>query len=139
MNDNVAVFRSRVETSNRVRVASELFGYDFSLKIEPAVFSIADAQAINYNGGYWDFYTLSNGGFYMAPKSTDRYLMACPNQYEGELSGDALGIVACLTAYSHLSFSQRPGFAELCANHYHLLRDYISVHPEATEIYRATD
>jgi len=28
-------------------------------------------MAEDYYGGYWDFHTLSNGGFYMSPSSDD--------------------------------------------------------------------
>ena len=35
---------------------------------------ISNRQQIH--GGYWDFYELSNGGFYMAPR-TDRQLSLC--------------------------------------------------------------
>ena len=54
--------------------------------------------------GSWELYTLSNGGFYMAPDIAQTWEVSCPNYYAGTLSSDALGIVACLCAYSHLSF-----------------------------------
>jgi len=52
--------------------------------------------AHEYKGGYWDFYTLSNGGFYMALNSDASFDVICDNQYRGNLSADALGITACL-------------------------------------------
>ena len=62
-------------------------------------------MAQEYTGGYWDFWTLSNSGFYMAPAEDTIFHVKCQNMYEGDLSADALGIVACLYAYSNLSFS----------------------------------
>jgi hypothetical protein len=55
------------------------------------------------------------------------------------LSADALGITACLYAYSHLSFNRRDGLAELCAEQFHLLREYALDHPEAGGIMAAID
>jgi hypothetical protein len=58
--------------------------------------------------------------------------------YEGDLSGDALGITACLYAYSNLSFSLSD-IAEDYARQYHLLREYMLGHPEVREILGAID
>jgi hypothetical protein len=137
--NNPPITRFNIAVSERVAATAALFGYDFALRLEPVVFHIASTQALNYTGGYWEFYALSNGGFYMAPEGQTRYQMDCPNYYQGELSGDALGIVACLTAYSHLSFGNEQRFAQLCARQFHLLRDYAGFHPEAEGIYRAID
>ena len=54
------------------------------------------------------------------------------------MSADALGITACLYAYSHLSFAQN-SFGELCAQHYHWLREYALDHSEAGAIFAAID
>ena len=74
----------------------------------------------------------------MAPRSDATFIVSCENGYEGKLSADALGIAACLYAYSHLSFGQGD-FADTCANQYHLLREYMFGHPEVKEILRAID
>ena len=60
----------------------------------------------------------------MAPSSDTRFDVLCDNQFEGDLSADALGITACLYAYSHLSFGGG-NFSRECARHYHLLREYM--------------
>ena len=95
-------------------------------------------MAEDYSGGYWDFYTLSNGGFVMAPSTDHVFHVTCDNMFEGDLSADALGIVATLYAYSHLSFSDGR-FARVCACHYHRLREYLFEHPEVRAILGATD
>ena len=51
-------------THRRTQVTSELFGLNFPMKLEPLIFSLTDHIADNYSGGYWEFYKLSNGGFY---------------------------------------------------------------------------
>jgi hypothetical protein len=55
------------------------------------------------------------------------------------MSADALGITACLYAYSHLSFNGRNGFDEICAEHYHLLREFAFDHDESRGIFSAID
>lgn len=63
-----------------------------------------------------------------------------PERVRGHsLSADALGIAACLYAYSHLSFLDSPTLAETCAEQYHLLRDYMLEQTEAEAILGAID
>ncbi len=102
------------------------------------MFGMAARLAAEYKGGYWDFYALSNGGFYMAPRSTGTFSISSANGFEGQMSADALGVTACLYAYSSLSFVDS-AFAETCANQYHLLREYMFEHPEVRGILAATD
>ncbi|MES2502292.1 MAG: antirestriction protein [Pseudomonadota bacterium] len=123
----------------RIQHTADLFGIRFPLNIEPAIYSIASNIANEYNGAYWEFYALSNGGFYMAPCSDQSYQVSCENGYEGKLSPDAFGITACLYAFSHLSFSSNQAFAEICANHYHCLRAYMLEQPEASAILGVID
>jgi hypothetical protein len=132
------VTRELVPEDHRMSITGKYFGLHFPLQIEPMVFGITERMAREYKGGYWDFYTLSNGGFYMAPSGDDVYHVTCDNQYEGDLSADALGITACLYAYSHLSFSDGR-FARVCACHYHRLREYMMEHPDVRKILGATD
>jgi hypothetical protein len=108
------------------------------MRLEPFIYSITASIAREYNGGYWEFYALSNGGFYMAPNSDMLFNVSCENGFEGNLTADALGITACLYAYSNLSFSGDE-FAETCAQQYHWLREYMLGHPEAGAILRAID
>jgi hypothetical protein len=126
-------------THLRTSVTSELFGLNFPMKLEPLIFNLTDHIADNYSGGYWDFYTLSNGGFYMSPCSDEPFNVSCENGFEGQLSADALGIMVCLYAYSHLSFNGRNGFDEVCAEHYHLLRKFALDHDGAGGIFSAID
>ena len=119
-------------------VVKKLFGTDFPLQLEPVVYGITDRMAEGYDGGYWYFYKLSNGGFYMAPVEDTIFHVKCQNIYEGDLSADALGITACLNAYNNLSFSMSDVAREY-ARHYHLLREYMVGHPEVMEILGATD
>lgn len=122
----------------RVATAARLFGMHFSLRLEPAIFSIAGELAQDYRGGYWLFHALSNGGFFMSPEPRGSHQVVCSNGYGGELSAEAFGVTAFLYAYSQLSFFQG-AFAEVCADHYHLLRAFALEHSEASAIFAACD
>jgi hypothetical protein len=130
--------RELVPEDRRLDVVEGLFGMAFPLQLEPVIYGITDRMAEDYTGGYWDFFTLSNGGFYMAPAEDRIFHVKCQNMYEGDLSADALGITACLYAYSNLSFSLSD-IAREYARHYHLLREYMLEHPEVREILGASD
>jgi hypothetical protein len=82
----------------------------------------------------------------MAPRSSAIYNVITVNGFEGQMTADALGIVACLYSYSNLSFGDSNAsaggsglFAQICAEHYHLLREYMFGHVEVRSILRAID
>lgn len=125
----------RTLIEDRLEHTAELFGIHFPMGIEPAVYMFAERLSQDYQGGYWHFYTLDNGGFYMAPDGN--YPVTSDNGFSGDMSGDAFGITVCLYAYSHLSF--RAEMSELCGRHYHLLREYMFDHSEVRAILAATD
>lgn len=132
------ITRKLVVTNQRVKITAGLFGLAFPMRLEPAIFSIAGNLAAEYDGGYWEFYTLSNGGFYMAPASEEQFSVSSQNGYEGSMSADALGATACLFSFSLLSFGDG-AFAEVCAGQYHLLREFALDHAEAGSIMQAID
>jgi hypothetical protein len=132
------VTRELVPEDRRMGITERLFGMHFPLRLEPVIYGITERMAEDYNGGYWEFYSLSNGGFYMALAVEQIFHVTCDNQFEGDLSADALSITSCLYAYSNLSFSGG-SFARECARHYHLLREYMLEHPEVRGILGATD
>ena len=88
------VTRELVPEDQRLAITEQLFGMAFPLQLEPVVYGVTDRMTGDYTGGYWDFYTLSNGGFYMAPSEDREFHVKCQNMYEGDLSADALGITA---------------------------------------------
>ena len=132
------VTRQLIPEDQRMDITERLFGIHFPLKLEPVIYGITEKMAEDYDGGYWDFFTLSNGGFYMAPSSDAVFRVVCDNMFEGDLSADALGITACLYAYSNLSFGDGR-IARVYACHYHRLREYMMDHVEVRAILGATD
>ncbi len=127
-----------VPESQRLDIADRHFGIRFPLQFEPMVYRFAEQLAESYTGGYWQFYTLSNGGFYMAPDHAESFDVVADNGYTGTLSADALGITACLYAYSNLSFTE-DNFGQRCAKNFRRLLNFAMQHPEASAIRAAID
>ena len=139
MNTRSTVTRTLVPEDQRLAITEKLFGTWFPMRLEPFIYTVTERLSRDYHGGYWEFYQLSNGGFYMAPAGDRVYHLICDNQFEGDLSADALGITACLYAYSNLSFSGPDAFADICFDQYHWLREYMMDHAEVESILGATD
>ena len=131
--------RELLSDAERIALPAKLFGtLAFPFKVEPTIFNMAGMLAADYAGGFWDMYQLSNGGWYMSPVSERSFMVTSQNGYSGEMSADALGITACLFAFSHLSFGSGV-LAERCAEQYHLLRELALDHAESRAILAACD
>ncbi|MES1979809.1 MAG: antirestriction protein [Pseudomonadota bacterium] len=139
MTSPATIFRELLNDTQRLDVPAKLFGIRFPLYVESFAFDTAGSLSEQYNGGYWNFYSLSNGAFYMAPHQVEPFKVVCENGFEGLMSADAFGITVCLYAYSQLSFSGKPEFAQTCAQQYHWLREFMAEHGEVTSILAATD
>lgn len=68
--------------------------------LEPRIFAWTDRLCADYSGGIWQFYTLSNGGAFMAPEANDGdevwSLYNGMNGNSTDMSPEAAGIAACL-------------------------------------------
>lgn len=87
----------------------------------------------------WSFYTLSNGGAFMAPDADggDKWhLFNSMNGNDAEMSVVAAGIAVCLIEYSHHACRTE---CDAMTAHYYRLRDYALQHPEAHAILRIID
>ncbi|MFP4817605.1 antirestriction protein [Providencia hangzhouensis] len=58
-------------------------------------------NAVAYNGGYWDFYTLRIVVFYLQP--TKGYMLTSPNGFMDDVSAQEAGIIVTLMMLSHFS------------------------------------
>lgn len=104
--------------------------------LEHTIYDMTRRMTDDYDGGLWTFYNLSNGGFYMAPKTDKSFDLSCENMFEHEVSADTAGIIACAMAYSHLSFLDN---GECFAEAYYLLSEFIFQHRDAGIIRAALD
>jgi hypothetical protein len=139
MTTTATIFRETLTDAQRAAHTHKLFGIRFPMYVESFVFDTAGSLSEAYNGGLWQFHSLSNGAFYMAPDQAGPLHVVCENGFEGGMSADAFGITVCLYAYSHLSFSGNEEFAQTCAQQYHWLREYMAEHAEVAAILGATD
>lgn len=117
--------------SPRLMMRAEAFLYDWMRLLSK-----------DYTGGYWHYYTLSNGGFYLAPAYDGQmHVEVAGNWFEGELSADAAGIVATLFAVSQIATeAQAKGLqVDALIDRYHFLRDFAAEHAEGPAIFRAID
>lgn len=125
------VTASRIRTENMPNAIFRHFGPK-CLMVEQLVYRWARHLSPEYNGGMWEYYELSNGGFYMIPAMTGPIRFVCDGNYcDCTLSPEAFGIVICLFALS----DDRLDLADA----YWQLRDYVDGHPEAALIYEAID
>lgn len=113
------------------------------IAFENAIYHWMERNAIAYNGGFWDFYHLSNGGFYMQPPSD--YMLTTPNGFMDDVTAQEAGIIVTLMMLSHFSFvTYEKGLNDDCeriSEYFHQLRDFIFTLPDASQakILRAID
>ena len=126
-----------VEESARMDFLPTVFGPRLMMLGEGQVYAWMRKLSDDYKGGFWNFYNLSNGGFYMAPAGLKTLHVVCEgNFFAGDLSADAAGIVATLFALCYISNSTSD---DSIIERYHLLIEYAGQHEEASKIFRAID
>ena len=109
------------------------------ITLEPRIFAWMNRVCADYSGGIWQFYTLSNGGAFMAPDADRNETWSLFNNLNGngvEMSAEAAGIAVCLIEYSHNACRTE---CDAMTAHYYRLRDYALQHPEAHAIMRIID
>jgi hypothetical protein len=111
------------------------------LILEAHVFGWLDRLCADYHGGSWDFYTLGNGGAFMAPETDDDTdkewtLFNSMNGNGADMNAEAAGITACLMAYSHHACRTE---SEAMTDHFYRLREYALHHPDSRAIFALID
>lgn len=135
MNTENHIARTEVNPECRGDILPSRVGRHY-LKFEMHIFHLSDCLLEEYTGGLWDFYDLSNGGFYMAINREGGFTYEnTDNYFKEHMSSDAACIAVNLMVFSRLSFTHPDPFAEL----FHQLRDYALQHEEAALIHRAID
>ncbi len=121
--------------TERMRCLPEVAGRHY-IALEHTVYDMLSMLSDDYEGGYWQYYRLSNGGFYMAPAQGPLRLVCVANGFDGVVSADTAGLIATAMAYSHLSFHPS---GSCFAKAYELLSQFIGAHPDARAIRAALD
>ena len=120
----------------RLSTLPRYFDEDY-LRAESLVYYWMHRLSKTYDGGYWHFYVLSNGGFYMAPAiDSPLEVVVESNGFAATMSADAAGLVAVLYAFCQLANDLNSHrFNEL----YFQVREFAMCHAEAELIWRAID
>lgn len=111
------------------------------LAAETLTYGFANRFIAGYSGGYWDFFELSNGSFFMAPSGEELLRVVVTDNYtDVEMSPEAAGIVVTLYTLNYLMHARiraadRDRFIEL----YYKLRDYAGEHKDGAAIMAAID
>ena len=94
-----------------------------------------------YDGGYWEFYHLSNGGFVMALDDDEAITVNSPNGSSAAVDAETASIVVCLMTLSDLSFTLQVNSDELhkVVTSFHALRELALEHSSSNTILKLID
>ena len=133
------ITRTLIQPDDVGSTLSRLLGVHpvYVVLFENHTYQMLDEYADAYRGGQWQFFTLSNGGIYMAPIGEGQLTLCVPsNSFSGSMSVDAAGIVASLFSLNFLSWKTGVDAITDC---YHKLHHFAGEHAEFPQIYRAID
>ncbi len=133
---NKNIKRTKCPDKQRAMFLPRFIGNSYP-EYEQTIYDFYNKVCNDYNGGYWEFYTLSNGGFYMASTQNKIFEVEQPiNYYSGKMSADAVSIGVNLYLLSDFAFRIDQ---EWFSKAFHYLRDYALQHAESGEILRFID
>ena len=135
MTDATTTFNiTEILGEDRMNFTPLLFGPEMFLQGERCVFEWMRRLCADYNGGYWKYFAVSNGAYYMAPARDGKMRLTWPLNWSDEtVSPDAAGIVATLFA---LNNAMGAGADDCLVKNYYALSEYAMAHPEAPAIFR---
>ncbi len=114
------------------------------LFLEGMVYRFSEQFLTEYDGGYWEFVTLDNGGKFAYPVMSAPVTLNNPNNYaSGEFSSEAAGMciwlivlsVCAIVAFEKDDYAEMENFS--C--HQTCLMEYARAHPEWDNIARVID
>ena len=105
---------------------------------EVVIFTTMGQFCDDYQGGYWEYCTLTKGGAFIYPDLGPEKLTLfnMHNGNEAKLNPEAAGVAVCLMLYSMWSFRTE---SELLVERFYQLRDYAIQHPESSAIFHIID
>ncbi|MDU8539818.1 antirestriction protein [Pseudomonas syringae pv. actinidiae] len=108
----------------------------FAVDVEQFTQATMRESCTAYTGGLWDYYELSNAGFFMVPTCAETYAVSRSNYFEGELSAQAVGI---MTTLAGIMITWGRTEVDLLGLRYESLIDYARSQPEWALIRAALD
>ena len=135
------ITKTLVTEALRPDALPKYFGKQF-LQFEMYVYTLMSRYCPDYLGGYWDFYSLSNGGFFMSLHEDKRLRIENPdNFFDGQMSPEAASVAINLLAINRLEWSDdlTETVAVKLRSLFEKLRDYAFQRDEASAIARFID
>ena len=136
-----AVAACLVAEKDRLRFLPHYFGSRFFMRGEALVYAWLRDLCPSYDGGFWQYHELTNGGFYMAPDLGCKLSFKVDgNGFSGDMSADAAGVVVTLFALSQLAAEVAgTDAADALIDRFYFLREFAHGHAEAGAIFAAID
>lgn len=138
--ENTQIVATLVADDDRIEFYPTHFGKYFMVA-ENLLYIHADRYVKNYQGGYWNFYTTTNGAFFAALNTTNKqHLVIADNYCSEHMSAEAAGITLMLFVLGRLLGARIPeNEADRFIESYHKLREFALGHAEAPAILTAID
>ncbi len=124
-----------VDDEMRLECLPKHFGRAF-LEYERLVYTYMDHLCPVYQGGYWEFMELGNGGFFMQLREEGLLRLDSPNGSSHEVTARAASIVASLFAVGHLMQKYQ---TDVLIDKYQQLLDFAAPLDEADKIFQLID
>ncbi|MDM5181909.1 antirestriction protein [Massilia sp. DJPM01] len=131
-----AISATLLEDSDQQREALYATAGIRNVTLENIVFATMWTIGVDFELGAWNYFQLSNGGFYMAPKTDQTVDLACANGFEHEVCANTAGIIVTAMAYSRLALLPN---GDRFNDAYQRLSDFIFQHRDAGIIRAALD
>lgn len=124
-----------VRENKRLDFLPKYFGNSF-VKAEQMIFNLMRRLSSDYTGGYWEYFELNNGGFFLEPPTiSEGYnLFQEGNGFEGKVSSEAAGIIVTMMIINHLCWED-----ESLVPYFYKLEEYALNHAEKKAIFCALD
>lgn len=138
---NQSITAVLVPENRRMNFLPSYFGPTAFIHGENAVYAFLERLSPDYTGGMWNFYEVSNGGFYLAPESDSTFTIKVEgNGYSGQVSADAAGVIATIFAVGYMAAKiTDPNEQGPLVEHYHRLLEFADSHSEGGAIFQAID
>jgi hypothetical protein len=138
MSDTQTAAFTEVADDQRLAFLPSVVGRHF-MAFENAVYTIAERQVTDYQGGYWKFLQEEGGSLgYMRPAESRTWIV--DTEYQAvEMSSDALGLALSIMAANQVMWSLAPDGILPCGNEqlsnlYHCLTELAYEHAESAAI-----
>ena len=107
--ETCTITKTLIAEPERLDALPRYLGKHF-LEFEMGVYGYMDHFCEAYNGGYWDYYRLSNGGFFMCLSGDEHFKVFNEgNHFADEMSSEAVSIGVNLFALNALLWGDHVG------------------------------